>query len=464
MHLLFVIIEFAIILGLLVLIHELGHFIVAKLCGVRVETFSVGFGTRIFGFRYGDTDYRISILPLGGYVKMAGELGGDGAPIPSTLPSGGGLIDRNTSLGDLTSKPRWQRVFIALAGPVSNFLLAFFLLFLVAHYHHEVDQYLNNGPAVVDYVPQGTPAANDGLSAGDTITHFNRVANPTWQQIFEESDLNLNRPLPIAFTHNGETHTSTLALTVPANTDFGPDDLMTAGLIPRMDPGPINVLTVTANSPASRAGLQSGDQFVSINGLHPHSVFALLAFLKDNKGAPDTIGILRNGQPLNLNATPEKMETPGSPDQYRLGFSYRPPPADVEHLPIGKALKQSFDDNRNGSLLVLRIVKGLFTRHVSIKQMSGPVGIAQQIDIATQMGIWPLVNLVSLISLQLGILNLLPFPLLDGGMIFFLIVESIMRRDVNQQFKEVVYQVAFVCIILFTFFILFNDITKLHLH
>jgi regulator of sigma E protease len=231
-----------------------------------------------------------------------------------------------------------------------------------------------------------------------------------------------------------------------------------------MDPGPINVLTVSADSPASRAGLRSGDQFVSINGLHPHSVYALLAFLKDNKGAPDTLGILRNGQPLTLTATPEKMETPGSADQYRLGFSYRPPPADVERLPVGKALKQSFDDNRNGSLLVLRIVKGLFTRHVSIKEMSGPVGIAQQIDIATQMGIWPLVNLVSLISLQLGILNLMPFPLLDGGMIFFLIVESIMRRDVNQQFKEIAYQVAFVCIILFTFFILFNDITKLHLH
>ena len=457
MHILLVVIEFAIVLGFLVLIHELGHFIVAKLCGVRVETFSIGFGTRLFGFRYGDTDYRISILPIGGYVKFAGELGGDGSPLSGSDQPSTGAPD------DLTSKPRWQRVLIALAGPVSNFLVAFVLLFLVAHYHHEVDQYLN-GPAVVDYVPQGTPAASDGLLAGDTITHFNRVSNPTWQQIFEESALNLNRPLPVTFIHDGQTHTGTLTLTVPANTDFGPDDLMTAGLIPRMDPGPINVLAVTANSPASRAGLQSGDQVVSINGLRPHSVYALLAFLKDNKGAPDTLGILRNGQPLNLVAIPEKMETPGSADQYRLGFSYRPPPADVEHLPVGKALEQSFDDNRNGSLLVLRIVKGLFTRHVSIKQMSGPVGIAQQIDIATQMGIWPLVNLVSLISLQLGILNLLPFPLLDGGMIFFLIVESIMRRDVNQQFKEVVYQVAFVCIILFTFFILFNDITKLHLH
>ena len=460
MHLFFVIIEFAIVLGLLVLIHELGHFIVAKLCGVRVETFSIGFGTRIIGFRYGDTDYRISILPLGGYVKMAGELGGDGAPL-----NAGGLLDQpaNPAPDDLTSKPRWQRVLIAVAGPVSNFLLAFFLLFLVAHYHHEVDQYLN-GPAIVDYVPAGTPAAQAGLSSGDTITRFNRVANPTWEQIFEESALNLNRPLPIAFIHKGQALTGTLTITVPANTEFDPEDIAAEGLIPRMDPGPIGVLSVTAGSPADRAGLLAGDQLVSINGLHLHSVPALLAYLADNKASTDTLGILRDGHPMDLTATPEKMATPGAADEYRLGFTYRPPPADIERLPVGKAMAQSFKDNRDGSMLVLRIVKGLFTRHVSIKQMSGPVGIAQQIDIATQLGIWPLVNLVSLISLQLGIFNLMPFPLLDGGMIFFLIVESIMRRDVNQQFKELAYQVAFVCIILFMFLVVFNDIAKLHLH
>ncbi len=464
MHILYVVIEFAIVLGLLVLIHELGHFIVAKLCGVRVETFSIGFGTRIVGFRHGDTDYRISILPLGGYVKMAGELGGDGAPINSSALNGGSLLDQSgISSGDLTSKPRWQRVLIALAGPVSNFLLAFILLFLVAHYHHEVDQYLNS-PATVDYVPQGTPAAQDGLAAGDTITRFNRVHNPTWNQIFDESALNLNRPLPIAFTHNGSTVTATLTISVPSNTEFGIEDIVNVGLIPQMDPGPISVLSVAAGSPAARAGLQPGDQVVSINTLHPHSVPALLAYLKDNKGATDTLGVLRNGQLLTLTATPEKMETPGAGDQYRLGFTYRPPPADIERLPIGKALSQSLTDNREGSMLILRVIKGLFTRHVAVNQMMGPVGIAQQIDLATQMGIWPLLNLVSVISLNLGILNLMPFPLLDGGMIFFLIIESIMRRDVNQQFKEVIYQVAFVCIILFTFFIIFNDISKLHLH
>jgi regulator of sigma E protease len=457
MHILLVIIEFAIVLGFLVLIHELGHFIVAKLCGVRVETFSIGFGPRLVGFRYGDTDYRISILPVGGYVKMAGELGGDGDVLHAGIQSLPPVPD------DLTSKPRWQRVLIAVAGPISNFLVAFVLLFVVAHYHHEVDQYLT-GAAIVDYVPQGTPAAAAGITAGDVITRYNRIANPNWEQILEESALNLNRPLPIAFNHNGQTLTSTLTITVPPNTEFGVDDVANVGLIPRMDPGPINVLSVTGGTPADRAGLQAGDQLLTINGFRPHSVYALLAYLKDNKGAADTLGILRNGQPLTLTATPEKMETPGAADQYRLGFTYRPPPADIEHLPVGMAMEQSLKDNREGSMLILRVIKGLFTRHVAVNQMMGPVGMAQQIDIATQMGIWPLLNLVSIISLNLGIFNLMPFPLLDGGMILFLIVESIMRRDVNQQFKEIVYQVAFVCIILFAFFVIFNDITKLHLH
>jgi regulator of sigma E protease len=485
MHILFVVIEFAIVLGLLVLIHELGHFIVAKLCGVRVETFSIGFGTRLFGFRYGDTDYRISILPLGGYVKMAGELGGDGEALPyrGQLALNRTATDKsatdqpavdqtvadlvanpaNYAHDDLTSKPRWQRVLIAVAGPVFNFVLAFALLFLVAHYHHQVDQYLS-GPATIDYVPQGTLAATNGIAAGDTITRFNRVSNPTWEQIFEESALNLNRPLPIAYTHNGQPRTGTLSITVPSNTEFSAEDLMTAGLIPRMDPGPIGVQSVVSGTPADHAGLQPGDQIVSINGLQLHSIYALLPFLKDNKGAPDTLAVLRNGQPLTLTATPEKMDTPGTSSEYRFGFSLRPLSSNIERLPVGKALHQSLDDTREGSMLILRVLKGLFTRHVAVNQMMGPVGIAQQIDIATQLGIWPLLNLVSVISLNLGILNLMPFPLLDGGMIFFLLVESIMRRDVNQQLKEVVYQVAFVCIILFAFFVLFNDITKLHLH
>ena len=446
-HLLGVILKFAVVLGIMVLVHEAGHFLVAKFFGVRVETFSIGFGTRIFGFRRGDTDYRLSLLPLGGYVKMAGEYGTDPA---------------DAAPGDLTAKPRWQRVLIALAGPFSNFILAIFLLFLVAHFHHEVDQYLDR-TAVVDYVPLNTPAATAGIATGDTIVRFNNVAQPTWLQIYQQSMLNLNRSVPITFVHNGRPTTTNIHIASSDDSDLPGEGLAPIGFIPREQTGPIGIASVAGGTPADRAGLRPDDQVERIDSLEIHSVETLHAYLNDRSGAPAVVNVLRNGQPVQFALTPERVEVDAHTSQYQIGFSAKPLPVDIEHLPIGVALHESLQENRANSTLVLRIIQGLFTRHVSIKQMSGPVGIAQQIDIASRMGLWPLVILMAAISLQLGIMNLLPFPPLDGGMIFFLAVESIMRRDVNQRFKDVVYQVAFVCVILFMFFVVFNDITKLHI-
>src|SRR5579875_1952789 len=163
MHLLQVIVEFLIVLGFMVLVHEFGHFAMAKAFRVRVEAFAIGFGTRLFGIERGGTDYRLNLLPFGGYVKFAGDQPGEAPADP----------------GDFNAHPRWQRVLIALAGPVANFILAIFIFFLVARFHHEVSQYLN-GPAVVDYVEANTPAARDGVGAGDTILSINGHANPTW--------------------------------------------------------------------------------------------------------------------------------------------------------------------------------------------------------------------------------------------------------------------------------------------
>lgn len=448
MHLLSVGLEFAVVLGIMVLVHELGHFVTAKLCGVRVETFSIGFGTRLFGFRYNGTDYRISALPLGGYVKMAGDT-------PGEAPSG--------DPGEFNAHPRWQRVLIALAGPMANFILSFFLLTLVARFHHEVDRYLT-GAAVVDFVPANTPAARDGLAPGDTITSFNNVANPSWTQILEESALNLNRDLPFAFTHDGATVQRTLHIsTGDSGAELSPASMAALGLLPRMQPGPIGVFSVAAGTPAQRAGLQAGDKLVRIDGLELHSVQSLLAYLRERNGAQSTLQVDRGGTPVTLAVTPERLDGGGGEAQYRLGFTNQMPPTEVEQLPWGGAMAQSVRDNLGDSLLIVRVLKGMFTRHVSVKSLSGPVGIAQQIDMATQMGYWTLMRLMSTISLNLGIFNLLPIPILDGGMILFLAIESAMRRDLNQQIKERVYQVAFVCLIVFAVFVLFNDITKLHL-
>jgi regulator of sigma E protease len=446
MHLLSVLVEFGIVLGIMVLVHEFGHFAVAKLCGVRVETFSIGFGPRLFGWRRGDTDYRLSLLPLGGYVKFAGDT-------PGELPSG--------DPAEFNARPRWQRVLIALAGPVANFLLSFFLLVMVGMFHHEVDQYLN-GPAVVDYAPSGTPAAQAGIGPGDVITQFNHRANPTWTQIIEDCALNLHRTLPISFTHNGQPKTGQLRIDTASSDEFTQDSMPEIGLIPRMQPNPITVMQVEGDTPAARAGLQPGDQLVQIDQLQPHSVLALLSFLQDDNGAPANVMLLRKGQLIHVTISPEKLPGNGGEPEYRIGFSPKPTPVEIQHLPLPAAMVQSYKDNLEDSTLIMRVLKGMFTRHVSVRSLAGPVGIAQQIDLAVQLGFWTLVRLMSTISLNLGIFNLLPIPILDGGMILFLAVESIMRRDLNQEIKERVYQVAFVCLIVFAVFIIFNDITKLH--
>ncbi|MGI4830093.1 MAG: RIP metalloprotease RseP [Janthinobacterium lividum] len=447
MHLLQVIVEFAVVLGVMVLVHEFGHFAVAKLCKVRVEAFAIGFGTRLFGVMYHGTDYRLNLLPLGGYVKFAGDA-------PGGTPS---------DPGEFNAHPRWQRVLIALAGPVANFILSFFLLFLVAHYHHEVSQYLN-GPAVVDYVPTGTPAARDAVSAGDTVLSINHRENPTWLQVLEESALASNKTVPFSYLHNGKSVAGTIT-TPPMDSSGEPsgDLLEQIGLLPREQSTPITVRQVAGDTPASQAGLQPGDRILRIDALTPHSVPALLAYLKDRGGAPSILQIERNGQQMPVPITPRKLPLPNGDAVYRLGFEARNPPVNITKLPVGKAAQASVQDNAEDSTLILRVLKGMFTRQVAVKSVSGPVGMAQMIDVAAHEGYWTLLRLMSSISINLGILNLMPFPVLDGGMILFLAIEAVMRRDVNQVVKERVYQVAFVCLIVFMVMVMFNDITKLHL-
>ncbi len=444
-HIIKEIIEFGIVLGIMVLIHELGHFAVAKWCGVRVETFSIGFGTRLFGFRRGDTDYRISVLPLGGYVKMAGD-------VPGEAPSG--------DPGEFNAHPRWHRTLIAFAGPIANFILSLVLLTFVGLYHHEVDMYLDS-PAVVDYVPTGTAAANAGLSAGDLITSFNGHANPTWFQVFEECSLNQNRTVPYTFLHDGHSVSASLPCNLSTSTSEPVSAaLASSGLLAREQTGPLSVFSVAPSTPAERAGLKAGDLLVSIDKLQVHSIPAILDYLRDRKGAPAILTVLRDGQTILVAITPEKMPGENGDLGYRLGFRNQPAPTKVVRLGFGDAIKQSVTDNLDNAMGTVRILKGLFTRHVSVKALSGPVGIAQQIDVAASNGAWSLVRFMSFISLQLGIFNLLPIPILDGGMILFLAIESLMRRDLNQQIKERVYQLAFVCLIMFAVFVFYNDLTR----
>ncbi|HMH13343.1 MAG TPA: RIP metalloprotease RseP [Edaphobacter sp.] len=438
--------QLAIVLGIMVLVHEFGHFAVAKLCGIRVEVFSIGFGKRLFGFRRGDTDYRLSLLPLGGYVKMAGDN-------PGETPSG--------DPGEFNAHPRWQRILVALAGPFANFALAIALMTGVSMLHNEVQEYIG-GPARTDYIAANTEAAKTGIRSGDLIVHYDTVENPTWDQVAIRSLLNINQTIPFSYIHDGQrTDTRIFVESKGGTENFSLDRL---GLIPKEQATPVQVESLEPNMPAIRAGLQPKDLIASIDGLQLHSVPALLSYLQDRAGKPASLNILRNGQTIPMHITPELADRGDGVKDFRLGFKYVQPPVKVERLPLGKAVAASWDFNKKGSLLIVEVLKRMFTRQVSVRSLSGPIGIGQQIHQAVAMPGWmPIVGLMAYISLNLGIFNLLPIPILDGGMILFLLVETIMGRDLNQQLKERIYQVAFVCILVFAVMVIFNDLSKLSL-
>jgi regulator of sigma E protease len=436
-------IEFLVVLGIMVLVHEFGHFAVAKLCGIRVETFSIGFGKRLLGFRRGDTDYRLSLLPLGGYVKMAGDT-------PGEAPSG--------DPGEFNAHPRWQRVCVALAGPVANFILAIVMMTVLYMTHYERPQFLS-GPAVTDYVSPNTPAGRAGLHTGDTIVHFDQTENPNWEDISLRSLLNLNQTVPFSYLHDGKRTDTTLFLESKGSPDrFNIEDI---GLDEKLQPTPIQIESVSPGTPAEHAGLQANDIVTAIDGQVLHSKAAMSAYLQDQNGKPAQLNVLRNGKPLTLTMNPELTDQ-GGIKAYRIGVLILPPPIQVERHPFPQAFAESWDFFVKNSLMIRDVLKGMFTRRVSVKQLAGPIGIGQEVHLAFQMQGWnPLTELMAGISINLGIFNLLPIPILDGGMILFLIIESLFRRDINQVAKERIYQVAFVCLLFFAAFVIFNDITKL---
>jgi regulator of sigma E protease len=430
----------------MVLVHEFGHFAVAKWCGVRVEAFAIGFGKRLTGFVRNGTDYRINALPLGGYVKMAGEIPGEEA---------------SADPGDLNNHPRWQRMLIALAGPFANFVLALGLMTGAFMFHHEVNANFS-GPAVTDYISPSTIVAKTGIHSGDTIVRFDNIENPDWDDILNRTNLKLNQTVPFSFVHDGQRTDTTLFLAFKDSSyKFNMESAFAMGLVPKMQDAPIKVQTPTPGGPADRVGLKPGDQIVSVDGLNIRSIEALLAYLQDQKGKPAVLNLLRNGQSMTLVVKPEMSDSGDGTQAYHLGFRAFDPPSRVEQLPFPKALSASWDFNKKNSVQIVNVLKGMFERQVSVKQLSGPIGIGQMVHDAAEEGWMPLVGIMAMISINLAMFNLLPFPILDGGMIFLLLIESIFRRDLPMPVKERIYQVAFVCIVLFAAMVIFNDITKL---
>jgi regulator of sigma E protease len=421
----------AFVLGVLVFVHEFGHYAVAKLCGVRVETFSLGFGKRLWGFRRGDTDYRISLLPVGGYVKMAGE-----NPMES----------RTGDPGEFTSHPRWQRFLIAIAGPAMNILLAIVVWTGVYMVHHEYAAVFKSPVDVISVNP-GSPAEKAGIRRGDRIVKIENIQNPTWQQALVRIEINPNQPVAVTLQRNGQKLETTL---VPGVS--GPDRMGDAGL-----ELPAVAGTVEAGLPAEKAGIRPGDVLLAVDSKPIQGMRDLLQALEKAKTNTVQLSVLRSGQELTFPVTPRLLDTPGEAEKrYRIGISL----LQVEKLPFTAAVTQAAEEMKGSSLLVFELVGKLIEHKNPIQQMSSPIGIAKAAGDAATQG-WPsLLEVMAMISLQLAIFNLFPIPILDGGLMLMLLIEGLIRRDIKQEIKERVYQAAFVFLMLFAAVVIFNDVLK----
>jgi len=426
-----------VILGFMILIHEFGHYAVAKLLGVRVEVFSIGFGKRLIGFRRGETDYRIAAIPLGGYVKMSGE---------------NPMDERTGDPAEFLSHSRWHRFLIAIAGPTMNILLAIALLTVVYTVHYAYPAYWDKAAVIVGVQP-GSPAAREGLQPQDRIVAIDGRQNPTWEQVDAKVWLSPNQPLNVTVLRGDQTIQKQIFPTPITSSEIGSagwyaDESVIVG---EMEP----------NMPAAKAGMKEGDRIVAMDGQKLPSIEAMIESLQQTKDKPVQLEVLRDGQKLSFTVKPVLAKTDDPNEKrYRIGFQSLPD-YKVSSLPLSEAFKRSLEDNRKDSALILELFKKLVERKVSLRTISGPIGIAQDAGEAAQKKGWsPLLSLTSAISLNLGIFNLLPIPILDGGVIFLLLVEGLMQRDISLRIKERIYQAAFVFLVLFAVMVIYNDLMK----
>ena len=423
-----------VVLGLMIFIHELGHFIAAKLFGVRVLTFSLGFGKRLFGFKRGDTDYRVSALPFGGYVKMAGD---DPAEV------------RRGDPGEFLARPRWQRFVVVVMGPAMNMLLALGLLTGLYRYHYQKPAYQAE-PARVGDVDPDSPAARIGVLPGDLIVRLGGLRDPKWEDVEVKILTTVGEALPVEIKRGDQT--LTLSVTPQAK---GPSRIGDAGWYPYV-PGTIDA--VEPGLPAGQAGLKPGDQILGLDGRQVFFWPRIAYLLQTGNGKEVELAILREGKQFQVRLKPVLTEVRGE-KVWRIGVAFRSNVV-VRQLPWGQAITLSVQDNLRNSLATFDVLGKIITRRMSTRSLAGPIGIVQLSAEAYRAGIPELLMFVSFISLQLGIFNLLPIPILDGGVIFVLLVESVMRRDLSLAVKERFAQVGIVFLLLLAVFVMYNDIIK----
>ena len=423
--------SFLFVLGVLVFVHELGHFLAARRVGVRVITFSLGFGPKILKFTRGDTEYCVSVIPLGGYVKMAGENPDD---------------QRSGQPDEFLSKTKWQRFQILIMGPVMNIVLAVIVSAVVLAQGAHVAAYRDE-PPVVGVIERDSPAERSGLMAGDRILTVGSDRVDTWEDLLIRVATKANRSVVLTVLRNGQNVTVTVTPEAEGRLEVGRLGVLPANTHPIVD-------SVIAGGPAEAAGLKAQDVVLTFDGEPMVFRSQLITAISESGGKEVEVTVQRGSETLSVRATPVQRGSRGMMDMY-LGDrvkSFMPGPIE--------AVKLSVEENIESSGLIFRTLGGLFTGETSVRQLQGPVGIAQLSGESAAEGWIPLFSLMAMLSINLGILNLMPIPVLDGGHILILMLEGIARRDFSRRVKEQMLLAGFVVLMMLMVTVIYNDLTR----
>ena len=425
------------VLGVMILVHELGHFLAARYFDVRVEAFSFGFGPRLLGKTVGETDYRVCAFPVGGYVKMAGEQPGE---------------ERNDDPRGFLGKPRWQRLIIVVMGPVFNVLLAVGLL--VGLYMVRFERLaIQSEPAVLGGVAPNSPAAQAGLREGDRLAAIDGKQNPNWEDVTMTVVASAKQPVLLTVEREGKTFDVSIT---PVS-----EPVSGVGYVGWSERVPIQAGDLEPGMPAEKAGLRKGDLLSAVDGEPIHSPYKLPEVLQRKAGQPVTLEYMRDGQRRTASLTPVFRQIGEQPASWKIGVGLHEKYERITtRLTFREALHESLEQNRKNATLIFQFLHGLIQRRMSPRSLEGPIGIARLSGQAARQGSFDLILLMSAISLNLGIFNLLPIPILDGGGICLLLFESLIGRDISLAVKERIVQVGFVFLMLLAVFVIYNDIVK----
>jgi regulator of sigma E protease len=415
-------------LGVIIVVHEAGHLMVAKAFGVRVLTFSVGFGRKLWGFRRGETEYRVSAIPLGGYVRLGGENPDEVTDDPR----------------EFLNKPRWQRILVYLAGPAMNVVLAILLFAALFMVGIEVTN-LPDMPPLIGGVEEGSSAAQASLRRGDLIVRVKGEPVDNWQDVALALMGSPERPVPLAIRRDGKTvETAVTPRRIPK---YNMGDF--AGLLPSVRP---QIIQVMPGGPAAAAGFRPGDEVRFVDGRPIADSQDFVDALAGRGGKRVEVQVVRDGKPLTLVVVPKDQKGVG-----KIGVSI----GSYQRFGPARALVAGFRYSVQIVEDTFKIISKILSRELSAQgSLAGPIEIAKQSGAAARTGFKYLVHLMGFISLSIAIMNLMPIPILDGGQIFILMIEGVIRRDLSLRLKEIISQVGFVMILLLMFVVIWFDLMK----